>query len=140
MGAIVLSSQQRDRFSGPWKKQAISVLRRSQIECHCESLSACPSATCWGGESKLQPCTQGARFAASAALDPLKQRAQAYPEFRIHLPLPPKCWDSRPTLWAAPQVTLKCALPVSLWAHRVFLKACLGLDLYFLICQKISFF
>lgn len=69
MGAIVLSSQQRDGFSGPRKKQAISVLRRSQIESHCESLSACPSATCWGGESKLGPCPQGARFAVSAALD-----------------------------------------------------------------------
>lgn len=61
-------------------------------------------------------------------------------EFRIRLPLPPKCWGSRPTLWAALQAILKCALSVSLWAHRAFLKASLGLDLYpFSFVRKFHF-
>lgn len=79
VGTIVLSQQQRDRFSGPRRKQAISVLRRNRNGCCREGLRCllCGSSTFWGIQARA--LHTGWICAASPTIDALKQRAQAPP-------------------------------------------------------------
>lgn len=88
MGKIVLSQQQRDRFSVPKRKQAISVLRGRPNGWCCEGLRCllCRSSVCCGIQARA--LHSGGMCAASPATDALKQRAQAPPESRMFLPLP----------------------------------------------------